>query len=447
MVTTRTARLLCNSKPRVRNLSVRNLFEIITNANNIGGGRTSFNPNLYPDGKVCLSLINTWSGGTRWSSESTLLQVVVSIQAMILCDEPWYNEPGREMSYTRDAPSSPSAVYNQGVQRNTVRIAMLEWLDKTPPLWKDVVDQHFRTNANKILETVVAWAKTKMPAVPRYDDYMGEEFDDLLLQHPSLAAMGGHRGSSSQNSDMRSLLPQLQKALKTYGATYVVPAIPDPVIEKSEQSRSRRLHSLLSPTPQPPQPPQPPHSPQPHQSSAFLSKQGYGFMPPAPGFLQPNPYAPTSPTFTPDPPPSALPGWLHFGSFPGPGHVVGGAPAPTPSAPGNSGRGTGRYETRSSTRGRGGANASLDGTNMFSPGSFGRGRGGASNMADARGGYGSPYPTYPQGRGGTASGGSFGPAAPAGQNMWPFNSFGRGGGRGRGGGETPRGGRGGYPRT
>ena len=27
-----------------------------------GGGTVSFNPNLYPCGKVCLSLLGTWSG-------------------------------------------------------------------------------------------------------------------------------------------------------------------------------------------------------------------------------------------------------------------------------------------------------------------------------------------------------------------------------------------------
>ena len=65
-----------------------------------GGGRASFNPNLYPDGKVCLSLLGTWSG-TPWDpSQSTLLQVLVSIQAMIFCSEPWYNEPGRETRET-----------------------------------------------------------------------------------------------------------------------------------------------------------------------------------------------------------------------------------------------------------------------------------------------------------------------------------------------------------
>lgn len=40
------------------------------------------NPNLYEDGKVCVSLLGTWAGrGTEvWTSSSTLLQVIVSIQ-------------------------------------------------------------------------------------------------------------------------------------------------------------------------------------------------------------------------------------------------------------------------------------------------------------------------------------------------------------------------------
>lgn len=57
------------------------------------------NPNLYEDGKVCVSLLGTWSGrGTEvWNSTtSTLLQVIVSIQGLILVDEPYFNEAGYE---------------------------------------------------------------------------------------------------------------------------------------------------------------------------------------------------------------------------------------------------------------------------------------------------------------------------------------------------------------
>ena len=40
-----------------------------------GGGRVRFNPNLYACGKVCLSLLGTWSGPSWVPGQSTLLQV------------------------------------------------------------------------------------------------------------------------------------------------------------------------------------------------------------------------------------------------------------------------------------------------------------------------------------------------------------------------------------
>ncbi len=40
-----------------------------------GGGTVRFNPNLYNCGKVCLSLLGTWSGPSWQPGISTLLQV------------------------------------------------------------------------------------------------------------------------------------------------------------------------------------------------------------------------------------------------------------------------------------------------------------------------------------------------------------------------------------
>ena len=42
------------------------------------------NPNLYEDGKVCVSLLGTWAGrGSEvWTSKSNVLQVLVSIQGI-----------------------------------------------------------------------------------------------------------------------------------------------------------------------------------------------------------------------------------------------------------------------------------------------------------------------------------------------------------------------------
>lgn len=55
------------------------------------------NPNLYEDGKICLSLLGTWSGdetkGEGWvSGKSTVLQILVSILGLVLVKEPYYSK-------------------------------------------------------------------------------------------------------------------------------------------------------------------------------------------------------------------------------------------------------------------------------------------------------------------------------------------------------------------
>jgi len=58
-------------------------------------GKTRFNPNLYVNGKVCLSIINTWSG-PGWTSCNTISTVLLSIQALVFTENPLHNEPGYE---------------------------------------------------------------------------------------------------------------------------------------------------------------------------------------------------------------------------------------------------------------------------------------------------------------------------------------------------------------
>lgn len=56
------------------------------------------NPNLYVDGKCCLSLLGTWDGDSNRSEtwvpgQSTVLQVLVSILGLVLVAEPFYSMP------------------------------------------------------------------------------------------------------------------------------------------------------------------------------------------------------------------------------------------------------------------------------------------------------------------------------------------------------------------
>lgn len=78
--------------------------------------------------QVCLSLLGTWEGqsGESWLPESsTLLQVLVSIQSLILVPNPWFNEPGYEKDMHTERGATCCRGYNQGLRANTMRWAMI----------------------------------------------------------------------------------------------------------------------------------------------------------------------------------------------------------------------------------------------------------------------------------------------------------------------------------
>lgn len=59
-------------------------------------GLGRINPNLYEDGKICLSLLGTWHAEeeeAEWSAErSNMLQVIVSLMGLVLVKEPYYSK-------------------------------------------------------------------------------------------------------------------------------------------------------------------------------------------------------------------------------------------------------------------------------------------------------------------------------------------------------------------
>ena len=89
-----------------------------------GGGRIRFNPNLYQCGKVCLSLLGTWQGPGWISGQSTLLQVLISIQSLILVPDPYFNEPGWERSRGTPQGDQQSKAYNKNIRKYTVSAAI-----------------------------------------------------------------------------------------------------------------------------------------------------------------------------------------------------------------------------------------------------------------------------------------------------------------------------------
>ncbi|XP_064112985.1 baculoviral IAP repeat-containing protein 6-like isoform X2 [Macrobrachium nipponense] len=130
------------------------------NLQTTGEGRVRFNPNLYQDGKVCLSILNTWHGRPeeKWNPQtSSLLQVLVSIQSLIFVSEPYFNEPGYERSRGTPAAMQNSREYDANIRAATVRWAMLNQLRSPSPCFKEVIERHFWLKHKEIMEQVEGW--------------------------------------------------------------------------------------------------------------------------------------------------------------------------------------------------------------------------------------------------------------------------------------------------
>ena len=105
-----------------------------------GNGMVRFNPNLYANGKVCLSILGTWSG-PKWSAAQSLSSLLISIQSL-LNEKPYHNEPGFE----KERHIGDSKKYNDCIRHETLRVAVCEMLEgriQMPPQVRELIEQSF----------------------------------------------------------------------------------------------------------------------------------------------------------------------------------------------------------------------------------------------------------------------------------------------------------------
>ncbi|XVF40495.1 hypothetical protein PTKIN_Ptkin01aG0118000 [Pterospermum kingtungense] len=122
-------------------------------------GGLRLNPNLYESGKVCLSLLNTWTGSDTevWNpGSSTILQVLLSLQALVLNEKPYFNEAGFDKQLGRAEGETNSVSYNENAFLENCQ-SMLYILRKPPKPFEALVKEHFSRRAEVILSACNAY--------------------------------------------------------------------------------------------------------------------------------------------------------------------------------------------------------------------------------------------------------------------------------------------------
>ncbi|KAI4329785.1 hypothetical protein MLD38_028131 [Melastoma candidum] len=124
-----------------------------------GGWR--INPNLYEEGKVCLSLLNTWTGRGNevWDpSSSSILQVLVSLQGLVLNSRPYFNEAGYDKQVGTAEGEKNSLSYNENTFLLNCK-TMMNLIRRPPKDFDVLVKEHFTRRGCYILKACDAYMK------------------------------------------------------------------------------------------------------------------------------------------------------------------------------------------------------------------------------------------------------------------------------------------------
>lgn len=143
-------------------------------------GRTRFNPNLYRNGKVCVSILNTWSGD-QWTGCQTISSVLLTL-CTLLNDNPLLNEPGIHSTNKNIIP------YNNILRYKNFEHAIYKIITKKMEVFSHfypIIIELFLKNYNSILEKINEYKKkcdkctlnTNIYRMETYIDY------DTLIQN------------------------------------------------------------------------------------------------------------------------------------------------------------------------------------------------------------------------------------------------------------------------
>ena len=110
-------------------------------------GYTRFNPNLYKNGKVCISLLNTWKG-EQWTSCQTIRTILIVLSSL-LNSKPLINEPGIT-EFHHDIENYNNIIKYRTLDTAICKIVNGRFLSKEFEIFKEEINDNFLYNYDKI---------------------------------------------------------------------------------------------------------------------------------------------------------------------------------------------------------------------------------------------------------------------------------------------------------
>ena len=159
-------------------------------------GKTRFNPNLYRNGKVCVSILNTWSGD-QWTGCQTISSVLLTL-CTLLNEQPLLNEPGITETNYNIIP------YNSIINFKNISFAIYKLLNNELLIaefehFYPIMIKQFFLNYDTIIENI----NNQMKIKDKYDAFV------------SVYRMETHINYTKLLKNIKSLYKKLNKQLKS----------------------------------------------------------------------------------------------------------------------------------------------------------------------------------------------------------------------------------------
>ena len=163
-------------------------------------------PNLYTEGKVCLSILGAWPGDP-WMFSMTIESVLITVRSL-LDNNPYFHEPKQ-----RDNPA-----FNSYVQYNSWRWLLLDYLDRegdpdAQAFLQDYVREHGAEMVKELERQSLANNGTKVLSSP-------------------------YKRGASQRPDFQKLLCELKRVVSQHSQTLTAQLAPDEALKPDERKRN-----------------------------------------------------------------------------------------------------------------------------------------------------------------------------------------------------------------
>tara|TARA_Y100000741_G_C18257547_1_gene559527 strand:+ start:2417 stop:3079 length:663 start_codon:yes stop_codon:yes gene_type:complete len=137
-----------------------------------------FHPNLYRNGKCCLSILNTWTG-EQWSSCQSISTILLSL-LLLFNNEPLLSEPGITKKH------EDFETYNKVIQYYNYFTAFYEIgtnkiTINTREIFKDIINKYYQDTRQIVLEHArVLNINTQNMYIKIYSIHTTIDYDKLL---------------------------------------------------------------------------------------------------------------------------------------------------------------------------------------------------------------------------------------------------------------------------